>query len=229
MSLRLFRASTLFALTTLLLAPACGGGGGGDQTTKFVGTWTFSSGELTPTCSFISTPFMLTGISVMFAKIDDSTISLVIGTACTVKFKVSGGKGTVEPKQTCTLAVGALGPQAVAIDTWTLALSGDRIDNTIAGSISICQASGTAVLTRGAPDGGTHDGGTHEGGTSADAHDGAGGDGSIDTTPDSSPTDASPEATPSDAAPDVGADDGADAPVGGSHDAPVDDFTSNLG
>ena len=187
----LFRVSTLFALTTVMLAPACGGGGGGDQTTKFVGAWTFASGELTPTAGCpISAPFSLKGLSVVFAKVDDSTISLGIGTACTVKFKVSGANATVEPKQTCTLDVGALGPMSVAIVTWTLALSGDQIDNTIEGSIFVCEASGTAVLTRGAPDGGTHggDAATHEGGateTGADtsAADGGATEAGADTSP----------------------------------------------
>ncbi|HTA19006.1 MAG TPA: hypothetical protein VK989_06920 [Polyangia bacterium] len=151
----------------LILAPSCGGGGSGDQTTKFVGPWTFSSGELTPTATCpITTSFALKGIAVTFAKVDDSTISLGIGAACTVKFTVTGAKATVEPNQTCTLDFGApLGAVAVAVKTWTLALSGDTIDNMIVGVAGgFCTASGTAVLTRGAPDAGTHDAATHEGG-----------------------------------------------------------------
>ena len=197
---RLSRASILFALLTVTLAPSCGGGGSGDQTTKFVGAWTFASGELTPTAGCpISAPFSLKGISVMFAKVDDATISLGIGAVCTVRFKVSGATATVEPKQTCTLDFGALGPMAVAIDAWTLTLTGDQIDNTIEGSIFICKASGTAVLTRGAHDGGAHDGGdaaTHEAGateTGADtsATDGGATEaGATEAGADTSPADA---------------------------------------
>jgi hypothetical protein len=208
MRFSLFRASTFFALTTLMLTPACGGGGGGDQTTKFVGPWTFSSGELTPTAGCpISTPFSLKGLPVTFAKVDNSTISLGIGTACTVKFTVSGANATVEPKQTCTLDVGALGPMSVGIDTWTLALTGDQIDNTIEGSILICKASGTAVLTRGVPDGGTNhaDGGdaaTHEGGameTGADTSPTDGG--AMETSVDTSATDGGATETGADTSP----------------------------
>src|SRR5260221_5382678 len=110
-------------------------------------------------CALIATPFSLTGLRVVFTKADDSTISLGIGAACTVKFKVSGDRATVESNQTCTLDVGALGPQTVAIDRWTLALSGDQIDNDIAGSILTCTASGTAVLMRGGSDGGAPEAG----------------------------------------------------------------------
>jgi hypothetical protein len=220
--------ATLFAAAWFMLAPACGGGGGGDQTTKFIGTWTFSSGDLTPTAGCpITAPFSLKGLTVTFAKVDNSTISLGIGTACTVKFTVSGAKATVEPKQTCTLDVGALGPMSVAIDAWTLTLTGDQIDNMIEGSILICKASGMAVLTRGGPDGGTNhaDGGdaaTHEGGameTGADAspsedHADAGppdGDGSqaeggaMETGADMSPADGSMnEASATDAGAEAG-------------------------
>jgi hypothetical protein len=210
MRLRPFRASTLFALTTVMLAASCGSGGSGDQTTKFVGTWTFASGELTPTAGCpISTPFSLKGLSVMLAKVDDSTISLGIGAVCTVKFKVSGANATVVPKQTCTLDFGALGPMAVAIDAWTLMLTGDQIDNTIEGSIFVCKASGTAVLTRGAPDGGTHDGGdaaTHEAGATETSADTSATDGGVtEAGGDTSPADANmTEASATDSGPEAG-------------------------
>ena len=176
-----FLAVMAASLVASLAAPSCGGGAG-DQTAKFVGTWTFSSGELQPTCALITTPFSLAGLTVMFAKVDDSTISLGIGMACTVNFKVSGDKATVEPMQTCTLDIAELGPVAVAINAWALTLSGDSIDNTIAGSVAVCTASGTAVLVRGAGDGGAnHDdaatGGHGGGGSSGGGGGGAGGSG----------------------------------------------------
>ncbi|HEX4404192.1 MAG TPA: hypothetical protein VH560_05155 [Polyangia bacterium] len=217
MQLRPLRVPTTFALLSLLsllsLAPSCGSSGGGDQTTKFVGPWTFSSGELTPTCSFISTSFVLKGLSATFVKVDNSTISVAIGTACTVKFAVSGATATVEPKQTCTLDLGgALGATTVAIKTWTLMLSGDQIDNTIDVS-SICDASGMAVLVRGAPDGGAPDGSTKDG-----------------STKDASTTDAS---TTDVAGSEVGQADGSvndaatDVSDGGASDAPVDTTTTS--
>ena len=210
MSFRLAGASTTFALLTILtLAPSCGGGAGGDQTTKFVGTWTFSSGALTPKCALISTPFSLKGLSVMFAKVDNSTISLGISAACVVKFNVSGDQATVEPKQTCTLDLGPpLGAETVAIDTWALTLSGDSIDNTIVGSVAgLCTASGTAVLTRGGADGGTHhaDGGDAATGASEGGATEAGGDTSAaEAGADTSAADAAVDTSVADASAEAG-------------------------
>jgi hypothetical protein len=212
MTRTLLSAVLLASLVALVAVPSCGGGGG-DQTAKFVGTWTFSSGELTPTCTLLAgvKPFSLGGLTVMFAKVDDATISLGIGAACTVKFKVSGNKATVEPMQTCTLDAGPpLGPVTVGIQSWTLALSGDQIDNMIAGSVAgICTASGTGVLVRGAGDGGVHlpDGGGHDGAGSA----GAGGTqegGATDAPQDIGGAEASPTEG---GASEAGADGGTDA------------------
>jgi hypothetical protein len=208
-------APALVLMLALAVTPSCGGGGG-DQTVKFLGTWTFSSGQLTPMCALITTPFSLTGLPVVFTKVDDSTISLGIGAACTVKFKVSGAKATVEPNQTCTLDVGALGPQTVAIVKWTLMLSGDQIDNDIAGSILICTASGTAVLTRGGPDAGAPDAdaGKHEGGAAvANADGGAPEAGATDGAPEAGATDAALEAS-ADGGSEAGSGDGAGAETG---------------
>jgi len=99
-------------------------------------------------------PFPLTGLSVTFTKIDNSTIELVAGTAgCQVRFGVSGDKATVKPNQTCTLTVPGFGDQVVAIESWTLTLSGDMIDSTTSGMVLVCSASGSGVLVRGGPSG----------------------------------------------------------------------------
>jgi hypothetical protein len=149
--------TSVFGLSCLsVLAASCGGGG--DGTTKFVGAWTFESGELTATCAIgAPPPFSLAGLPVTFARVDDSTISLTINTQCTVKFAVDGDHATAAANQMCTLDVGSLGPQNIAVTKWTLSLSGDRIDNDIAGMASICTAAGTAVLVRGTPDAGASD------------------------------------------------------------------------
>jgi hypothetical protein len=157
------------ALVTSVVA-ACGvgcGGGSGDQTTGFVGDWTFSSGSLAATCTGIQSPspFDLTGLGVTFAKVDDATISLTAGTAgCIVDFGVSGDAATVKPNQKCTLALGkAFGNQTVAVTTWTLTRTGDRIDTTVMGAVLFCTASGTGVLVRGGLDAGATDAGGQAG------------------------------------------------------------------
>jgi hypothetical protein len=167
-------ALPLALLAALAAAPSCGGGDGGDQTAKFVGAWTFQSGELTPVCVIGALmPFSLAGLNVSFTKIDASTLSLMINAACNVHFHVNGSKATVAANQTCTLDVGgAFGMQMVGIKTWTLTLSGDHIDNTIAGNVAgdVCTATGTGVLVRGTSDAGVpHDGGTHDGSGNAEA------------------------------------------------------------
>jgi hypothetical protein len=144
-----------------LSTAACGGGSAAPQTDSFVGPWTFTSGMLTPACGGGVTvpPFPLAGLSVVFTKVDDSTISLTAGTAgCTVKFTVSGSTATAAAGQTCTLDVAIAAGMPIMINKWTLKLSGDQIDSDISGAVLICTATGTGTLTRGAPDAGQSDG-----------------------------------------------------------------------
>jgi hypothetical protein len=154
--LRRHLVTSLFALSLSLSASACGGGGGADETGKFVGAWTFQSGALAPMClGSTLAPFDLAGLPVTFAKVDASTISLTINPQCSVKFTVSGDHATAPAGQMCTLDLGGtLGTQPIMVTKWTLALSGDQIDNDIAGSASICTAAGTALLVRGTSDAG---------------------------------------------------------------------------
>jgi hypothetical protein len=171
--------ASLFALA-LAAGPACSSSSGpsGDQTTKFSGAWTFASGQLAPTCSIAAglPPFALTGLPVIFTKIDDTTISLKINTTCDVHFHVSGDSGTVLANQTCALDLGGvLGMQNIMVTKWTLALAGDHIDCAITGMASFCSAAGTGVLVRGTVDAGVtdgaagHDGGSPDGDANADA------------------------------------------------------------
>jgi hypothetical protein len=191
----------------LALAPACGDSGG-DQTTKFIGDWTFASGSLAASClGSPLPPFDLTGLPATFTKVDDGTIALGLGTVCSVKFHVSGNEANVAAGQTCTLDLGTgLGMQSITIMKWSLTLTGDRIDNDIQGMAAICMASGTAVLVRGAPDGGPvggagRDGGGHDtadaagsagagGGSGAGGAGGAAGAGGADAGLDTSAPDA---------------------------------------
>jgi hypothetical protein len=156
MGLRTRFVFKLLVVAFAAAAPSCGGGGGGDQTTNFGGAWRFSSGQLTATCPGLSlAPFDLTGGPVTITRVDDGTIMLTLtGTACMVKFQVSGNQGNAAPNQICPLAVGG-STQSLTITRWTLSLSGDHIDNDITGSASVCMASGTGVLMRDTPDSGT--------------------------------------------------------------------------
>jgi hypothetical protein len=157
------RSRGIFALAIVMLgaAASCSSGSGAPQTDGFVGAWTFTSGMITPNCGAGLTvpPFSLAGLPVVFTKLDDSTIQLQTGNAgCMVKFKVSGATASAEAGSTCMLDVGgALGPQNISINTWTLALSGDRIDSNLSGGVIVCTAMGSGVLMRGAGDAGATD------------------------------------------------------------------------
>jgi hypothetical protein len=153
-TLKMMKASTILLAA---VASSCGGGGAAAETDKFVGTWTFESGMLTPVCQIIQAPapFSLQGLTVSISKIDAGTISLTAGAAgCTVQFTVSGATATAKPGQMCTLDVMALGPQIVGVTSWTLKLNGDRIDSTTSGMVAICTATGSGVLVRRGGDGG---------------------------------------------------------------------------
>jgi hypothetical protein len=196
----------------LAVAPSCGGGGG-DQTAKFVGAWTFTSGSLTPVCLVPGVPpFDLTGLNVTFTKIDDSTISLMINAFCDVHFHVSGNSATAVANQTCSLDLGgALMMQTVNVTKWTLSLSGDHIDNVIAGSVAICTASGTAVLARGTSDAGIgtpRDGSTRDGTSERGSAEAGGGDGGAPEAGPEVGTDAGAESGAEAAGPDAPASEG---------------------
>jgi hypothetical protein len=158
MRLRARFVSPLLSLAFAAVVPSCGGGGGGDQTTNFIGAWQFSSGQLAATClGSPQTPVDLTGGPVTITKVDDATITLTLtNTACVVKFQVSGNQASAAPNQLCPIDAGsAVGMQTITITKWTLALSGDHIDNDVTGTVSVCVAAGTGVLVRDAATSGT--------------------------------------------------------------------------
>src|SRR5262252_4715004 len=104
-SLRLPLVLPVLVLLSSTFAASCGGGG--DQTAKFVGPWTFSSGSLMPMCPIAGVPtFNLMGLNVTFQKVDNATISLMLNTGCAVKFTVSGNKATAPSGQSCALDLG---------------------------------------------------------------------------------------------------------------------------
>jgi hypothetical protein len=219
------RALALAALLSSTLAASCGGGGG-DQTKSFVGPWTFASGALVPMCGAIQgvPTFNLAGLNVTFAKLDDSTISLMLGSGCAVKFHVSGSMASAASGETCTLDVGPpLGQTSIAITKWTLALTGEHIDAMIAGTAFPCTATGTAVLVRGTTDAGVRDGAPHD--TTGDTVGGSDAPPAQDAADGGAPEASASETGSSDAAPEVGfeagAETAADAPAGeASGDAP---------
>jgi hypothetical protein len=155
-------------LALVLLAGGCGSSST-DQTSKFVGTWTFDTGSADATCMGLGNfSIPLAGLSGTITRVDDSHIQLAASTpcgpgSCTIKYSVSGMTATAESGQMCSLPVQALGGscQAIAISSWTMTLSGSTLSASIMGTALVCTATGTGTLTMHPPsDGGAVDSST---------------------------------------------------------------------
>lgn len=161
-SLFAFAVSRLAVLTPIVALGAavagCGGGGGGSNADAFVGTWTFTTGALTPTgCSFggvAVNPIDLTGGQLVISKVDDGHVSSGYGSACTITFATAGNTATAAPSgQSCTVAVpGSPISVVISVSQWTLAISGNSMTTHMAGAVPLltgCSATGTGSLTKG--------------------------------------------------------------------------------
>ena len=145
---------------SLGLATACGGSSGGsDVATPFVGTWTFDTGMVNATCTggLPNGSFPLAGLSGTISRVDNSHIRFQANASCIINFSVSGTTATAASGQTCTLDTGTVGQQPIAINSWTMVLTGGTMAATISGSafLNMCMAMGTGSLTQHASDGGT--------------------------------------------------------------------------
>jgi hypothetical protein len=134
-------------------AAACGSSGGGNAD-AFVGTWTFSSGTLTPmNCSLggNSVPSQdLTGAQLVVTKIDASHVSAMLSSTCAPAFSTSGSTATVEANQTCGVAASGI-TVSVAISSWTMNVTGDTMTTSMNGSVGLlpgCTVAGTGHLTK---------------------------------------------------------------------------------
>jgi hypothetical protein len=141
----------LGALLGSLLASGCSGSSGSDEASKFVGTWTFDSGAVTPSCPQLGNvpPIDLTGQTGAISKTDNTHIKVQVGNSCIVTFAVSGSTAAASSGQTCTLNTTA-GAQSLSINSWTLTLSGSMISTQLAGSALLgqCTVTGTGMLTQ---------------------------------------------------------------------------------
>jgi hypothetical protein len=151
-------------LVSSVLFLGCGSSGNGTGNgSAFVGSWTYTNGTLTPSsCSILGTtipPLDLTGETVVItAGASPSQIDFVEGTACTIKFNVSGTTATAAAGQSCTLPVDGLSAQ-LNVSSWTLMLSGETLAAGFSGSAPIggtsCTASGSGSLAKAASDAST--------------------------------------------------------------------------
>ena len=132
-----------------------GGSTASDATTAFVGSWTFDSGQIAPTCKGVTVgAIALTGNKVSITKVDSGHIVLSFSNSeldCSVAFSVSGATATAEAGQTCSITVMGIST-TFDVGTWTLTESGNSISMSFSGTASVsvvsCTPTGTAVLGR---------------------------------------------------------------------------------
>jgi len=156
--------TTSKTLAIVLLVAACGSSSSSDDASKFVGVWTFDSGTITATCSggLPGGSFPLTGLTGTITRTDNTHIRLTANASCVIDFTVSGSTAMVvtSPPQSCTLNTPTLGPQQIAINMWTMTLTGTTMSATISGTAlaGVCTASGSGSLSQhGGTDGGASD------------------------------------------------------------------------
>jgi hypothetical protein len=131
--------------------PVTSNGGGADN---FVGTWTYGAGSMLMPMSMLLgqtvPPISLAGQMLQITKIDDSHISAVLGTNCSVRFTVSGTTATADAGQTCAITYQVF-TVTLNVTSWTLTSSGSTLTSTESGSAPTlsanCTATGNGTLT----------------------------------------------------------------------------------
>jgi hypothetical protein len=136
---------------------AAGGSGGaaGDSTSSFVGSWTFDTGSVTPTCTGVTPPAIsLIGNAVTITKIDASHVNFSFSNSelvCKVAFTVSGTTATAESGQTCTITVMGISG-TFDVTSWTLMDSGNTLSMSVKGTAKVatvsCNPVGSGMLSR---------------------------------------------------------------------------------
>jgi hypothetical protein len=140
----------LAVVLALVVAAGCSSTGPKDVS-RFVGTWTYSSGMFDATCPGGLVPPLsntLAGQTVTLLAGTSSDLMATQQTAygsCTVQLSVSGTMASAAPNQTCALNVtfaGSTVPVTLTVTSWTMTSSAD-------GSTLTTTAAGTATSTGG--------------------------------------------------------------------------------
>jgi hypothetical protein len=155
------RQGIVAAFVVAALALGAGCGGKSEEKSKFIGSWTVSSGSLTGTCTNLgSFTQPLTGEPFTVDKGTTSDLVVTLN-GCMVNFDLDGHSASAtsasaQAGQSCNFAVPGFGGVVVSIGTWTLQLSNsDTIAMTMSGSaLTNCPVSGSGTATRAAPDAG---------------------------------------------------------------------------
>jgi hypothetical protein len=140
---RMMKLGLLVAFATA----GCGGGSSGGAS-RFIGTWSYSSGTQTTTCNDFVPPTstdQLTGSVLVSAGISSDLVTND-GEGCLLKFDVVGGVGDVIPGQSCgssiTFTDGTAGTLTITPQTWTLSLLNNTVMNSSGSGAAMVQAAG---------------------------------------------------------------------------------------
>jgi hypothetical protein len=141
----------------------CGSSGSSsDPADAFAGNWTFDSGSIDGVCAGAAlSPVELTGDPLTINKVDATHLTVTLtgnGLMCNVNFSVSGSTATATGMPTCAFPVtlaGATMTVTANITQWTLNTSSSgSLSMMMAGTASICSATGTGTASRIGSDGG---------------------------------------------------------------------------
>jgi hypothetical protein len=156
-------STRVLAVALALALVGCGGGSSSssDPADAFAGTWIFDSGSIDGTCAGTAlAPIDLTGDPLTITKVDATHVAVMLsgnGLMCDVTFQVSGTTGTATGNPTCVFPVNIGGTTmnvTANITSWTLDISSGTLSMSMAGTASICSATGSGTATKQATDAG---------------------------------------------------------------------------
>jgi hypothetical protein len=142
-------------LTLGALVASCGSTS--PDTSKYEGTWKYTSGTVTGMCGTMSAMQDLTGTSATLAKGTSSDLVLTVSPTCIINFNIKGVEAVAAPGQICTIEVAMVGSLMVTVDSWTLETTdGMTMTGALAGKTTIpvggfmitCNVNGTGTLMK---------------------------------------------------------------------------------
>jgi hypothetical protein len=143
------------AIALALVGCSSGSSSSSDPADAFAGTWTFTSGSIDATCAGTAlTPIDLTGDPLTISKVSSNQVSVMLsgnGLMCDVTFQVSGSTATPTGNPTCVFPVmigGTTMSVTANITSWTLDISSGTLSMNMAGTASICSATGSGTATK---------------------------------------------------------------------------------
>jgi hypothetical protein len=142
----------------LLWAAGCGGDGGAEKDLQaLLGTWTYTSGTTTLTCTGVAPMSIpLSGGFTFEAGTDSDLVGVPTGKNCPLKFDVAGSVASLRPGQSCEFVDGI----NVTLSSWKVTSDGKtNAQSAFAGTAAgtqgslryMCPMDGSGALVRAMP------------------------------------------------------------------------------